>query len=160
MFLQRSTGRFSCGVSASLGRAGGTGRRAKCFGDWEAWSLWACAGFISTAMQPPARVRRLTCTCVELRLSCVSEPGRSSCWPGRRDVGLPFYLLRLPWLSIHHALLSFLLRPRKGKWQSKDNTISLLLVSTHCFRAAGRERHPGSTLDLGCSSVFHPRKLY
>lgn len=53
IFLQRSTGRFSCGVSALLGRGGSAGRPAKCLGDREAWSLRACGGFISAAMPPP-----------------------------------------------------------------------------------------------------------
>lgn len=53
IFLQRSTGRFSRGVSALLGRGGRAGRRAKCFGDREARSQGACGGFISAATLPP-----------------------------------------------------------------------------------------------------------
>lgn len=59
IFLPRSTGRFSSGVSASLGRGGHVGWRAKCFSDREAWSRWgrdwgeAEGGFISAAMPPP-----------------------------------------------------------------------------------------------------------
>lgn len=114
----------------------------------------------SHAASLPACGRRFTCTCAEMLLLCVSEPGRSSCWTSLREAGLPLCLLWLLFLYIHHVLLAFLLRPRKEKRESKENSISLLLVSGHCFRAAGRERHPSSPLDLGCSLVFHPRKLF
>lgn len=94
----------------------------------------------SHAASLPACGRRLTCTCAEMLLLCVSEPGRSSSWTSLREAGRPLCLLWLLFLSIHPVLPAFPLRPRKGKWESKENTISLLLVSVHCFRTAGRER--------------------
>lgn len=36
----------------------------------------------------PARDRRLTCTCAEIRLFCMSEPGSSRCWTSLRAAGL------------------------------------------------------------------------
>ena len=74
IFLQRSTGRFSRGVSALLGRGGRTGRRAKCSGDREAWSQGACGGFIRASLPPPCPAR--VCACARTRLSHVS--GRSN----------------------------------------------------------------------------------
>lgn len=76
IFLRRSTGRFSRGVSALLGSGGRAGRRAKCYGDRKAWSQGACSGFISAAMPPP-RPQRGTRTCTGTRLSLVS----GSAWP-------------------------------------------------------------------------------
>lgn len=57
IFLQRSTGRFSRGVSALLGRGGRAGWRAKCSSDREARSQGARGGFISVATLPPCPQR-------------------------------------------------------------------------------------------------------
>lgn len=84
----------------------------------------------------PACDRRLTCTCAEMRLSCVSETGSSSCRTSLRDAGRPFCPLCVPFLYIHHALFSFLLRPRIGKRKSKENTASPLLVQNSRQREA------------------------
>lgn len=57
IFLQRSTGRFSRGVSALLGRGGRAGRRAKCFGDREAWSRgWGWGGLGARFSAHPCRL--------------------------------------------------------------------------------------------------------
>lgn len=103
-----------------------------------------------------ARVQRCGCR--------ASEPGSSSCWPSLGDGGLPLYPLCLPFLHSHRARLSFLRRPRKGKWRSKENSTSLLVSillhpASSCFRTAGRERPPSSTLSLRCALGFHPGKL-
>lgn len=71
IFLQRSTGRFSRGVSASLGRGGRVGWRAKCSSDREAWSQGADGGFISAAMPPPCP-RRGARTCMGTQPSRMS----------------------------------------------------------------------------------------
>lgn len=77
--------------------------------------------------------------CRDASVVCV-RAGRSSSRTSLREAGRPLCLLWLLFLSIHPVLPAFPLRPRKGKWESKENTISLLLVSVHCFRTAGRER--------------------
>ena len=74
IFLQRSTGRFSRGVSALLGRGGRAGRRVKCSGDREAWSQGACGGFIRASLPPPCPA--CMCACARTRLAHVS--GRSN----------------------------------------------------------------------------------
>lgn len=138
MFLRRSTGRFSCGVSASL--AWQSRRRAGQPNASTTGKRGVCGLALHLSAQPcslPARDRRLTCTCAEMRLSCVSEPGSGSCWTSLRVVGLCCCVF--PSFNIHCALLSLLLRPRKGKWKSKENTTPFLSPSSASEQQAERE---------------------
>lgn len=123
IFLQRSTGRFSRGVSASLGRGGRAGRRAKCSGDREARSQGARGGFIGAARPPPCP-RRGARTCVGARLSLVSR------FPWPLTAGLCLSAAAATPLSLSRSVLalscqsvspflSFIFKPRRGKKKKK-----------------------------------------
>lgn len=99
-----------------------------------------CGLALDPSAQPrslPARDRRLTCTCAEMRpaVLCVRA------WEQQlldQPRGSRAMLMCLPC-----AHLSLLLRPRKGKWKPKADTATHPpLISILCFRAAGGERCP------------------
>lgn len=124
IFLRRSTGRFSCGVTALLGRGDRAGRRAKCYGDREAWSQEACSGFISAAMPPPCP-QCGTRTRMGTRLSLV--PG--SAWPltaglcqwRQLDQRPPPALSRLSPVSPSHIFLPFHSGQEEDREKSPEN---------------------------------------
>lgn len=145
IFLQRSTGRFSRGVSALLGRGGRVGWRAKCSSDREAWSQGVYGGFISAATPPPCPQRGAsTCTGYTAVLRvwvCVS----SDCRPCAR-----WWLQRdwcpSPSLSTHHCF-SFLFtqaEKRKGKISRKPCPLLPLPSSsaTRWHREKPEDRSP------------------
>lgn len=128
IFLQRSTGRFSRGVSASLGRGGRAGRRAKCSGDREARSQGARGGFIGAARPPPCP-RRGARTCVGARLSLVSRfpwpltAGLCLSAAAATPLSLSCSVLALSCQSVS-PFLSFIFKPRRGK--KKKNLMKTL----------------------------------
>lgn len=164
IFLQRSTGRFSRGVSALLGRGGRAGRRAKCFGDREARSQGACGGFISAATLPPCP-RRDACARAwgqgrprgSLRVASERRRVRGR---GGRSARVPS--ARVPSCSVarlcplNAACLSFLPAPKEGGEKSENRVLASLLPSC-APDGPGRHLRDGQAKSFPSFSVSTPR---
>lgn len=168
IFLQRSTGRFSRGVSASLGRGGRVGWRAKCFSDREAWSRGSGGGWGGGAegdlsAQPchlPARDTAHTHTHRDVTVPCVWVPVSPDCrlvhemrWPA---ASFPL-LLCVSALSCQSItpFLSLLLRPRRGK-RKPPESLAFPSLSPHPLPLDGAEREDGHPTASSCSSSQSP----
>lgn len=162
IFLQRSTGRFSRGVSASLGRGGRVGWRAKCFSDREAWSRGAEGGFISAAMPPPRPpATRRTHMHGDVAVPRVWVPVSPDCRLVHEMGSQPLDRRPSPalclgsFLSIHHSFPFPFTQAKKRKEKNLLTTLpSLPSPLVPCPSMAPRENgHPTAS---SCSSSQSP----
>lgn len=145
IFLQRSTGRFSRGVSALLGRGGRAGRRAKCSGDREARSQGARAGWIGAARPAPRCAHTRGGTAVPR----VSVAVASDRWPvpvgGGSYTAVPLSLGLGSLLSIRQPFSFLYIQAKKRKEKQSHENPALSSLVPYPRPLGDIERKPQSS---------------